>query len=206
MKQAKEKKERQVHSRAYHSYFEGYEERQVLDINGNLKIERKYVGDWYIPDIPEDLRLKKKAFSLISTVLVLAMFFYTVTRPVSANTVWYVALPAFFSFASLVFEAIYLGFSVAAKPKMEVRTYRDSHEKFCRAYLAGAISLALLGLMYPVHMIVSHDFSWKLVLMGCLMLLSALLTFAAYYFENKTKYRTEEQVGVHMPKSAYIRY
>ena len=200
------KQKKQIHSRAYHRYFEGYEEIVIDDPkDGTPRIQRHYAGDYYKPKLTEKERVIRKVMYCAFFLIAAALFFFAASRDAGFNSVWYVVVPSCMSFFFFVLHAISLVWNLMAPAKMEIREYRDSHEKFLNTSALTGTSLLLTSLASVVYMVVVSTISYN-ILTVVMFLLASSAMFCSYALEKEVRFDVEIQENAHVPKSATIRY
>lgn len=200
------KQKKQIHSRAYHRYFEGYEEIVIDDPkDGTPRIQRHYAGDYYIPKLTDGERIIRKLAYCILFLAAVLLFFTAASREAGLNSVWYVVVPSCMSFFFFVLHMISLVWNLMAPKRMEIRVYRDSHEKFLNTSALSALALLLTAAGSIIYVVIASKISYNIHIILMQLLASALM-LGAYILEKSVRFDVEIQENAHVPKAATIRY
>lgn len=194
------------HSRAYHRYFEGYEEREQCNENGSLVIRRFYTGMYYKQDVSDKRRMLIRVLYGLLYTLGVAMFLYAATRQVACNNTWYVTIPSVGSLVSSVLTAVYLFFNITSPRAMQIRSYRDSHERlvttsaFSAAFMAGTAASSALSLLQKPTAVGAT------LLCSALYMISGICMLVIFLKEKIMHYLTLESDYPNQVKGSRIRY
>ena len=198
---------RQYHSRAYHRYFEGYEESRRVNDKGKLKIERVYVGHYFRQNIGDRERILKRVLSFALYLAVLGSFLFAVTLDIRCNKAWYVVSSTVLSFLAMMWLAITLFFNLTAKREMEIRTLRDSSERFITASRLSFIFTALSAFAVAVHVTLNPGKDLpETILCGVIFVLDSVMLFILYKMEKDLKYDVLPQKSGYIEKGYPIKY
>lgn len=194
------------HSRAYHRYFEGYEEREQCNESGGITIRRFYTGMYYKQDISDKHRAGTRILFALAYLLSVTLFLYSATRPVACNAAWYVAIPSVGSLVFLVLTGVYLFFNLTSPRQMQIRSFRDSHERLT-AVSGWTAGFLMATAVFSFFSLVSAPNAWEsTVLCAVMYLLSSLCMFAVCVTERHTRYLTVESDYPHQTKGSRINY
>lgn len=130
------------YNRAYHGYFEGYVEREVVDVKtGRVKIERIYAGDYYRHKL-EDKAWKqlKLKYGLSYVWAFAAMITAGVTG--GGTDQWFVAVPAVLSLLAFLWLGYFLASYILQPRDLMIRQYRARKQMISLA-MACAIGTGL---------------------------------------------------------------
>lgn len=176
------------HSRSYHSYFEGYEERVVIDNKGRKKIERNYVGKSYMRDVSDKMNIFIKIAYWFIFALILASFVLIITRNIGANKVWWSIIGEASAIIFLVVLLIAIIDNCIAKRKMRIYDFRVTHKRIIliSTILMGIFIYCLLS--HLIYICVDPSSYLENLLWGILYLLPIGLCLFLRLWESKTKY------------------
>lgn len=176
------------HSRTYHNYFEGYEERKVIDKHGKEKIERNYVGKTYSRDVSDKMNIFIKIVYWFIYALILSAFIVIITRNIGANKVWWSIIGEFIAIIFLIILLIAVFDNSIAKRKMKIFDYRVTHQRivWLSTILMGIFAYCLLS--HLIYICVDQSSYLENLLWGLLYLLPILLCLLLRIWEGKTKY------------------
>ena len=149
-KKIREKKPRDLHSRAFRRYFLGYEEIGRLDEKGNTRIERVYNGDWYVRALDARALGREKLLLAVLCVLSAATFIFAALRDLAGNRSWYLSVAHVAAFAMLLWTASGLFNYLGDGAKMTVGEARSGFLRLCRASLFASAALGLCTLLYLI--------------------------------------------------------
>ena len=173
----REKKPRDLHSRAFRRYFLDYEEIGRLDEKGNTKIERVYHGDWYVRTLDPQALGREKLLLAALCVLSAAAFVFAALRDLAGNRSWYLSIAHVTTFAMLLWTASglfnYLGDGV----KMTVGEARSGFLRLCRASLFASAAMGLCTLLYLLCAILDRSAAGGYLLCAAACLVGALMLF-----------------------------
>ena len=110
-------------SRRYHSFFEGYTEKTVVE-NGKEKIVRVYTGDYYRPKLTSGQRLFRKVLNCALLALTMGLYVYCATQPLEINLSPLVGICQGFEGFLLLWLLVSVADYTAAKEQMTLRVYR----------------------------------------------------------------------------------
>ena len=176
-------------SRAYERHFEGYVET-AREIPGQKRSRsvRTYVDSYWRQELSAKKRTGYRILFVILFLLALPPFLYGASRPIGANTVWFVTLPQALSLFALGWTALGLLRYCTAPQSMTVRQHRLAVIHFHRASCAAWIILTLLAVGYLVFALLYTDERGTTLLCALLSLFSSLCLAAVYWVERSTQY------------------
>lgn len=166
------------HSGAYHAFFEGYTEMEMLDEKGRKRIQRIYTAPWIVEDLTP---ARRRCVRLLAWMLYLAavgFYLWCMTRRVGSNGSLYVAaaglltvIPIFLLFFALITFTI-------RKEKLTKYDYKSNTSKLKWLSLSGAILMALTAAMVLLYFFLHPEESaWSELLGSGLLAVSAVFLF-----------------------------
>ena len=145
------------HSKAYHRHFEGYSEVETTNKKGKTVITRVYVGEYYRLDLPKNKRILLR-LSYSGLILAIgALFFGAASRPVSANSTWYLALVQMLGLCMTGALAINLLSHCTAPRDMTIGDWRSSSQKLQRNAKYMALLMELTALLTALHLVLNGE-------------------------------------------------
>lgn len=173
-------------SRRYHSFFEGYTEKTVVE-NGKRKIIRVYTGDFYRPKLTAQDRKRRKLLDGALYVLTLCLYFYCATRQLEINLSPLVAICQGFEILVLLWLSLSIVDYLRTGERMTVSVYRTACGRMTRLSLAAAVLFGLMSLLYLV--LTLWRGSWReFFRLFPFSLLCGIAMFAVYHMEKNTEY------------------
>ena len=173
----------------FNRYFEGYEKRVVMDENGKEKMKMVYIMDYYRP------RLTEKGFTarkIINVVLFLisaaAQIFSGLRSDIPMNMTKYMGFAQCLGILALILVAIYLCSHLSAPYNMEIRSYRNAHDKLVIMSMIGTFILLAIFITAIVTMIVFGSFTVMSFIWAFMYLLAAACIAAIWLLEKRTEY------------------
>lgn len=173
-------------SRRYHSFFEGYTEKTVVE-NGKRKIVRVYTGDYYRPVLTSEQRTLRRILNCALYALTLGLYIYCATQPLEINLSPLVAICQGFEILSLLWLLVSIIDYAAAKDQMTVRVYRTASRRLTCLSLAGAILFGLMSLLYLALTLQLGNWS-EFFRLFPFSLICGISMLAVYYMEKNTEY------------------
>ena len=152
------------YNKAYHSYFEGYTEKEEFDpVHQKFYIKRTYAGCYYRHNMTdEELKALKIRYILYLAVYIAAMFI----QGVSAGTgVWYMAIPTALQLIDILWLTFYVVCYVRAPRLLKIRQYRD-REHLKVAAMAGVLCLVWLCAGQLIFMILNGFYVYGFLAMA----------------------------------------
>ncbi len=139
------------HSRAYHRFFEGYREQEVVDERGKVHIQRIYCGVWYSRDLTRGQNLRQNLVYVLLWLLALAGAVFLASRDYPINRTWYAALCQLLSVVGMAW--VFGGFfrSWTSPRQMTVADYKASSMAIRRGSLFTVAVLTLTAGVTLVH-------------------------------------------------------
>ena len=139
------------HSRAYHRFFEGYKEQEVVDERGKVHIQRIYCGVWYERELSRGQNLRQNLCYLLLWLLALAASLFLASRNYPINLTWYGALVQLLSLIGMAW--VFGGFfrSWTSPRRMTIADYKGSSMAIRRGSLLCVAVLALSAALALVH-------------------------------------------------------
>ena len=196
---------RQYHSRPYHRYFKDYAEKQVIEPDGKLRIERIYVGRYYARKLSPRQRLLRKVLYAVLYLAACAVFLHAAVENVAVNRTWFVVVPSTLSLLALFWLLVPMFFYMTAPKEMIVRTYKDSSGNLIRLSLITAILLSVTAVTAVVQTFVAEggiELS-ALVVAGQYIAASAIL-FCLCWLEKTQPYEILPPTNKRPEKSVVI--
>lgn len=146
------------YNRAYHGYFEGYVEREAVDVKtGRVRIERIYAGDYYRHKLDDKAwKLLKLKYALSYLWAFAAMVIAGVTGDGTGQ--WYVAIPVMLSLLAFLWMGYFLCGYLLHPRDLLIRQYRARKQLISMA-MACVISTGLTLLGKAVWMIANLSLS-----------------------------------------------
>ena len=180
-------------SRAYERHFEGYlETPQEIPGRKRSKSVRTYVDSFWIQNLPSKQRIGYRILFVILFLLSLPPFLYSTTRPIDANTLWFVTLPQALSLFALAWSALCLYRYCTAPQKMTVRQYRQAVMHFHHSSCTAWVALAFLTISYLILALNTSVDCTQALLCALLCLSSCLCVLAVFLAEHRVKYTEHE--------------
>lgn len=185
------------HSRAYHRFFEDYEEVVEPGKNGRGKhIRRFYTGFYYVPQMTDKRLVGQKVLYVFLYLLGFALFLTSAAAPVTGNTVWYVAIAIAIVFLVLLALLRSLIHYTAAKKRMTVGEYKESSVALQKNALGATVCLVAMALVKAVYtFFISPEISGMELATTGGFLLAAGAVFLLRWLESRISY-TREQAKV----------
>lgn len=136
------------HSSAYHKHFENYAEYERTDGKGRTRIERVYIGTWYIQELARGkaILLRTVMGALWSAAAVL--FVLASSRGVPANSRWFTAAVQFAGVLLMIWTLTGMFNYFTTGTKMTVGDLNSGVRRFRRGCVCGAAALCLLAAVY----------------------------------------------------------
>lgn len=195
------------HSRAYHRFFEGYNEKLTANEEGKLEIKRFYSGDYYIPELSEKERRTKKIGIFILYISAVLLFFFGGLQNVTMNSSRYMAFVQMT--VLLIFGALLFWMAPLWKKDghLTFRDYKDLKVWMKKSCLIAAILLWTGVLAGLVEMAIQGRKADEDVFVAAAALfLSGFSLYAIYLWEKKSSYQIQTNEKKGEPKSVMIRY
>lgn len=199
-------KKKILHSRAYHRYFEGYEELQKCGPDGRIVIERCYTGTYYRQAVSARRRWAVRIFFALACLFAAALFLYTASRPIPCSNLWYVNIPSVWSLVTLILTGAYTALNLIAPREMEVRSYRDAHQRLTAVSGACAAGLLLTGIAAALSLLQKSEHLQETLLCAAGYFLCSALIGGIFLTERATPYTERESPYCHQAKGSRIRY
>ena len=157
------------HSSAYHRYFEGYTEREVVNEKGKVKIQRVYIGDWYVRDLDKKQRILLPVMLFLMLAAASALFVICAVQTIPANMTWYTAVCQFAAGMCLAWNLVAWIEYIASPRKMTIGDYNSSTVRFRRSSIAsvGALFLCALVLVICAFIYPEYIGAHLLCALGC---------------------------------------
>jgi hypothetical protein len=187
------------HSGFYHRMFEGYREELVSTGNGkHKKIARIYVGDYYRKKCGRSRWLLGKVVYLLLYLLAAAAYLFALTRPIKANTVWYVAAPGLLSVIPMGLVFVKLMACIAAKRIMVIYDYKYVFQRLFPLCTVTAGFLCVTSLMMLLSWILDlRTVLWNTLVPCASCLLGAGLIFMIGALERRAEYEQIKNPNAH---------
>lgn len=152
------------YNKAYHSYFEGYTEKEEFDpVHQKFYIKRTYASCYYRHNMTDqEWKALKVRYVLFLAAYIAALFI----QGVSAGTgVWYMAIPTALELIDAMWLTFYVVCYVRAPRLLKIRQYRD-REHLKMAAMAGVLCLVWLFIGQLVFMILNGFYRYGLISMA----------------------------------------
>lgn len=173
-------------SRRYHSFFEGYTEKTVVE-NGKRKIIRVYTGDYYRPVLSFEQRIFRRIINCVLYVLTLGLYVYCATQQLEINLSPFVAICQGFEILSLLWLSASVIDYATAKDKMTVRVYRTASKRLICLSLVAAILFGLMSLLYLALTLQLGNWP-EFFRLFPFSLICGISMFVIYHMEKNTEY------------------
>lgn len=192
------------HSRAYHRHFEGYAEVEDANEKGKTIIRRVYVGNYYRLDLSQKKRVLLRLAYLGLLLLIGSSFGLAASRPVGANSTWYLAIAQMLTLCSLGATAISLLAHCTAPREMTIGDWKASSKKLRRNALLSALLLELTAFLTGGYLLFTRE-NWAVHLL-CIGLYAAagLLAVLLNRLEANAPYAIRSSQAQMPEDSAYI--
>lgn len=152
------------HSKAYHRHFEGYSEVETTNEKGKTVITRVYVGDYYRLNLPKNKRVWLR-LSYVGLILVIAaLFFAAASRPIGANSIWYLALVQMVDLCLIGLLGINLLSHCTVPRDMTVGNWRASSQRLQRNAKFAALAMELTAFLTGLYLVLNGE-DWLLHLL-----------------------------------------
>lgn len=196
---------KQYHSASYHRYFEDYAEIESVKPDGKRRIERIYIGEYYMQELSDRQRILRKVLYAVLYIAACALFIHAGTQNHEANLTWWVAVPETLSFMALFWLLLPMFFCMTAPQKMVIRTYRDSSENLIRISLVAAILLGVTALTAFGYTFIAVQGSLLIALL-CFgeYFIASVIMFCLWRLEKKLPYATLPAQNARPTKSVVI--
>ncbi len=188
---------------------ESFEESYVAvevpcDNKRGFKVSYEYVGEWYVWNLSgQELRREKWLIGLLCAGSAL-LYLCASLQHSYLNYSIYVMLPALFSVAAFLFEAIGSVQFCAAKEKMTNLDYSGINSKLRLATLIHAGLLFATGIICIVLTLAYYGASPRSFLIAFFYLLSGLCSAGLYVNYHKLSYRLEKNNTLNEKKGSIL--
>lgn len=194
---------RQYHSGPYRRYFKDYAEKQVVEPDGRLRIERIYVGRYYMRKLSPRQRLLRKALYAVLYLAACALFLHAAVENAAVNRTWFVVVPSTLSLLSFFWLLVPVFFYMTAPKEMVVRTYKDSSGNLIRLSLITAILLSVTAAAAVVRALTAGGELSAFVAAGQYIAAGAIL-FCLCWLEKRQPYEVLPPTNRRPEKSVVI--
>lgn len=146
------------YNKAYHSFFEGYTEKQEVDPNtGKVHIKRTYAGDFYVAQMEEAAWKRNKILYVALYVWsVIALILQGVGR---SATEWYIVVPVFLGILAEILLGVQVFARLGHSRRLNIRQYRE-RETLKGASMGGTLALGLTLIGQAAWMVQHREFYW----------------------------------------------
>ena len=198
---------RQYYSQPYHRYWQDYSERKVCDQNGNIRIERVYVGKYYRPVFTAKELLKRKLGYTLLYLLGISLFIWCNTRPLVCMVSLPVGVGQCLSTLSLLWLLVELIAFWLQPEKLEEKHFRDTVTYFKRACLFSAGCLFATAIAIAWFLLYFNGFEFERSL-ECLVgyVVSAGVVLSIYCIHKRVRYLVLPGRNERPPESSMIEY
>lgn len=192
------------HSKAYHRHFEGYAEVEDTNGKGRTIIRRVYVGKYYRLELPKKKRILLRLTYLELLLLMGGGFGLAASRPVGANSTWYLAIAQMLTLCFLGATAISLLAHCTAPREMTVGDWKAASQNLRRNALISAVLLELTAFLTGVYLLLTGE-NWAVHLL-CIVLyaLAGLLAVLMNRLEANAPYTIRASQAQAPEDGAYI--
>lgn len=181
------------HSGAYHAFFEGYTEQEVLDEKGRKRIQRVYTAPWIVEDLTPARRRRVRLLAWALYLAAAGVYLWCMTRRVGSNGSYYVAaaglltvIPLFLLFFALITFTI-------RKEKLTKYDYKNNTRKLKWLSLSGAVLMALTAAMVLLYFFLHpEENAWSELLGSGLLAVSAVFLFVLWRAVTAIPYKQVE--------------
>lgn len=186
------------YNRAYHGYFEGYIERQVIDSSGRMKIERVYAGDYYHHKL-DDKRWKrlKLQYGLAYLWALLTMLVLGITG--NGTQQWYVGIPVMLCVLAMLWLGYCLGCYILNPRDMMISQYRGRKHVVSLA-MVSAIGIGLVIVGKIVWMALNRSISG---IVGVIMGLTGIVACGWIFHAEQDMEYVKRANDAPIPKDGY---
>ena len=192
------------HSKAYHRHFEGYAEVETNNEKGRTVIERVYVGDYYRLDLPKKKRVGLRLTYAALIVLIAALFGFAASRPVGANSQWYLAIVQMLGVCLIGLMGVNLLSHCIAPRDMTIGDWKSSSKKMQRNTKYTALLMELLAFLTLLHVVLNGE-DWLIhLLCVALYAIAGVTTVVINLLETNAPYVTYHSTEVAPEDGAYI--
>lgn len=178
------------HSKSYHRHFEGYTEVEAINAKGKAVIQRIYTGDYYRLDLPAKKRVLLRVLYGISWLCACILFGLASSRPISANSTWYLAIVqtlSLFGLAAVLFSLIA---HCTAPRDMTIGDWKGSSRATKRRSVFTAVFLAADAVLTLLHLLITGNDQSVHLLCVLFYLLAGGLNILINRLEASLPYRT----------------
>lgn len=194
------------HSQSYHRFFEGYEERTIVDDKGHQRIERTYVGNKYERDVDK----RKNIIIIISYWLLLVIssvcFIISACMDVAFNHTFYGAIIEMICILMFIFMVVTLINYSFAKKQMTIYEYKSSSINLKIITWIFIVSLFLGAILSILTIILNNTNINMQVLSMVLYLIGILPIFLVNRIEYNLKYKEIKYEGPRNSDASEIEY
>ena len=170
-------------------YFEGYEKQTYIDGNGREKVKMVYTLDYYRPRMTEKAFTGRKILNVILFLLAAgAQLFAGLRQDIPMNLSKIMGFAECLGILAMILVAIYLCSHLSAPYNMEIRSFRNAHDKFTVMSLIGTCILGAVFLAALVMMIIFKSFTFMSFVWAFMYLLAAVCILAIWMLEKRTEY------------------
>ncbi len=178
------------HSKSYHRHFEGYTEVESVNSRGKVVIERIYTGDYYRLDLPRNKRVLLRLAYALLWLIACALFGFASSRPIGANTTWYLALVQMVTLCSLAIVLFSFISHCTAPREMTIGDWKSSSVNMKRRTGFTALVLALNALLTILYPLLESDYWGMHLLCTSFYVIAGILMVVINRLEAKTPYIT----------------
>lgn len=192
------------YNKAYHSFFEGYAEKEEVDPQtGKVHIKRTYTGDFYVAQVDEKTWKRNK-------IIYMAIYLWSVAALIMQGVgrsggEWYVVVPVFLDVLTEIWLGTQVFFRMGHGRRLNVRQYRERTVLKSTA-MGSALLLGVIAVAQIVWMVQSRDFYWYWA--ACLAAAAAGIAalVCLFHIEENMEYFREKNKTKADPDSYDIRY
>lgn len=184
------------HSSAYHAFFEGYTEREVLDEKGRKRIQRVYIAPWIVEDLTPARRHRVRLAAWALYLTAVAIYLWCMTRRVGSNGSYYVAAPGLLTVIPLLLLFFALITFTVRKEKLTKYDYKSNTKKLKILSLSGTILMALTAAMVLLYFLLHMaERNWGELLGSVMLAVSTLCLLGLWRTVSKIPYKEVENTA-----------
>lgn len=178
--------------RRYHQHFEGYERQEYIDGHGRKRSRMVYTREHYVPVISDGAFLcRKLVFCFLFAASMAILIFEGIQRS-AMNGAAYIAAGQAACVIGALAAASYLCLFLAAKKRMEIRSYKGVHKRLTKAVLVEALFFLATFLGACVFLILTpEEANLRSILCAAGYIIAAACNFVIWFVEQRTCYETE---------------
>ena len=178
-----------VRNRRYHNHFRGYTEVRTTDEHGHVSIERYYTSPWTVSELSERNYWMIRILFAILTLGSAALYIYSMSRRIPANSHWAVAVPGFLTVILLIILVVRVGIFFAAPRKMTLWDFESTSKKLRNMAIYTSLVELITGLAMIIFAFVTQQEVGQTLLCGSMDIIAAACVAAIFFIEKRLPYR-----------------